>query len=580
LADLALHHSEEATMNIRRNARLTCLLIGLLSTSAWVVLADVAAAGGDAWLSGTVTDDTGRPVRGAVVKASANGKTIARYTDRDGRYQIAGLEAGRYEVSINAYGFALERQTKDTADAAEPIIKLSPQNDMVRLTSADLRFLFPTTADTYVVYSTCSTCHGFETVLPMRGMTAEEWQNFLPAMTENRWGRSFFTDQDRVTQLAHGLEQLFGPDGTLGPDTRPDFSKVKHTAMSDAALGATFTEYTIPQRRTMPHSVIVDDKSGIVWFSEYDSASNKVARFNPATERFDQFPIPVPRSNAHTGAVLKDGTYLVGLDRPGADGKAAAVDRDGNLVVYEFPGKPQGSRMVVADPSREDTAWLVAGDEIWRLNTKTKHIQAFKNPVVETFPEGSYGGMIALPRRRPTSNGYASAIDSKGFLWVTQLDLGIIFKLDPETGRTASYHTPEIRSARGIAVDAQDNIWFADYYGNKLGKLDPNSGQVKLYQPPTQNSSPYGVTVDLRRNYIWFADTVGNNLTRFDPKTEEFVEYALPTRNSSIRFISTDAKGRVWYGGFWNGILGVLDPGQTEVRKAEVEATPLAPIPR
>jgi virginiamycin B lyase len=567
-------------MRTRRNIPLAALLIGLLSTTAWLVWAEVAAADGNASLRGTVTDDAGRPVRGAIVKASSNSKTIARYTRQDGRYEIPGLEAGRYEVSINAYGFALEKQTKDTADAAESIIKLSPQNDMARLTSADLRFLFPTTGDTYVVYSTCSTCHGFETVLPMRGMTAEEWQNFLPAMTENRWGRSFFTDQARVAQLAQGLEQLFGPDGTLGPGARPDLSKVNHSPISDAALRASFTEYTIPSRRTMPHSVIVDDKSGTVWFSEYDSASNKMARFNPEAEHFDQFPIPVPQSNAHTGAVLKDGSYLVGLDRPGADGKVAGVDRDGNVVVYEFPGKPQGSRMVVADPTREDTVWLAAGDEVWRLNTKSKRFQVFKNPVVEKFPEGSYGGMIALPRRRPTGNGYAIAIDSKGFPWVTQLDLGIIFRVDPDTGKTTSYHTPEMRSARGIAVDAQDNVWFADYYGNKLGKLDPNNGHVKLYQPPTQNSSPYGVTIDLRRGYIWFADTVGNNLTRFDPKTEEFVEYALPTRNSSIRFISTDAKGRVWYGGFWNGILGVLDPGQPEVRKAAAEVAPHSAPPR
>jgi hypothetical protein len=183
---------------------------------------------------------------------------------------------------------------------------------------------------------------------------------------------------------------------------------MRHTPLSDEALRATFTEYTIPSRRTMPHSVIVDDKSGTVWFSEYDAASNKMARFNPETERFDQFPIPVPQSNAHTGAVLADGSYLVGLDRPGADGKVAGIDRDGHVVVYEFPGKPQGSRMVVADPTREDTAWLAAGDEVWRLNTKSKQFLVFKNPVVQKFPEGSYGGMVALPGRRPaadTANG-------------------------------------------------------------------------------------------------------------------------------------------------------------------------------
>jgi virginiamycin B lyase len=125
-----------------------------------------------------------------------------------------------------------------------------------------------------------------------------------------------------------------------------------------------------------------------------------------------------------------------------------------------------------------------------------------------------------------------------------------------------------MRSARGLAIDGQDTVWFADYYGNKLGKLDPDTGQVKFYQPPTQNASPYGVTIDSRRNYIWFTDTVGNNITRFDPKTEQFVEYALPTRNTSVRFTGIDNKGRIWYGGFWNGILGVIDPGDAGVQQS------------
>ena len=296
-----------------RNAPLANLLIGLLVTSGLTSLTQVAAAG-NATLRGTVTDVAGQPVRGAVVKASAGGKTIARYTDQNGRYLIPGLESGRYDVSVNAYGFALETQTRDTAEATEFPIKLSPQNDMTRLTSADLRYLFPTTDEAYVVYSSCSTCHGLETVLPLRGMTAEGWKMFLPAMTVNRWGRSFFGDQARVAQLAHGLEEVFGPHGSLGPGAAPDLSKVKHTAVLDAALRATFTEYAIPSPRAMAHSVTVDDKSGTVWFSEYDAASNKMARFNPQTEKFEQFPIPVPKSLAHTGAVLKDGSYLVGLD--------------------------------------------------------------------------------------------------------------------------------------------------------------------------------------------------------------------------------------------------------------------------
>ena len=115
----------------------------------------------------------------------------------------------------------------------------------------------------------------------MRGLTAEAWESFLPAMTVERWGRSFFPNQARVTYLAHGLEQVFGPQGALGPDAKPDLATVRHTSVADAALAATITEYDIPSPRTMVHSVIVDDKSGTVWFSEYDAASNKWVTLAP-----------------------------------------------------------------------------------------------------------------------------------------------------------------------------------------------------------------------------------------------------------------------------------------------------------
>ena len=541
------------------------VLVGLVITFPLRTSPNLALAAGNAAIRGLVTDNAGKPIRGAVVKATSGGKTVARYTDKAGRYQIEGLQAGRYEVSVNSFGLELARQTKDTAQSGETNFKLSPGNDVTRLTSAELRYLFPDTEEADMVYSSCSTCHGLETVLSRRGMPAAAWQGFLPVMTMNRWGRNFMGNPERVAVFSRGLEKVFGLDGVLGPNAKPDLAKVKPTPVSDAALRATITEYTIPSPRAMAHSVTVDDKSGMVWFSEYDAASNNMARFNPETEKFEEFPIPVPRSLAHTGAVLKDGGYIVGLDRNEAEGKLAGVDRDGNVVVYEWPEKPQGARMVAVDPTRDNFVWVAAGDEVWSLDVKTKKFQAYKNPVLASFPEGSEAALTARPGDRPGGSGYAIAVDSKGFPWVSQLALGIIFRLDPATGETKSYHTPEMRSTRGIGVDAQDNVWFADYYGNKLGKLDPKTGQVKLYQPPTPNASPYGVTVDFRRGHVWVADTVGNNITRFDPKTEQFVEYSLPTRNTSVRFMGVDPKGRAWYGGFWNGILGVIDPGEGQL---------------
>ena len=541
-----------------RFPRMTIFLVSIFALAGLLAL-----AAGDASIGGMVTDAAGKPVRGAIVKATSGSKAVARYTDQAGRFQITGLQQDTYEVSAEAFGLGRKTQSKNAAQGGEVKFSLSAETDPLHLTSAEVEYLLPDTDEGKLVKSSCSGCHGFATVLGKRGMTAPLWQAFLPAMTQRKFGRNLgFENRERVAAFAGALGKFFGPGGVVGPNAKADLSKVTHTPVSDAALRATITEYTIPTPGAMAHSILVDSARGTVWFSEYDVTSNKIARFNPETETFEEFPIPVPGALAHTGAILKDGTYIVALDKENDPVKLASVDRAGKMTLYEWPEKPQGSRVVAVDPTNDNRVWIVAGPETWSLNVKTKEFRAYKNPVPETFPEGSEGSLTARPGSRPGGAGYALAVDSKGIPWISQLALGNIVRLDPATGETKIYHTPKMRSARGVATDAQDNIWFADYYGNKLGKMDAKTGEVQLYQPPTPHASPYGVTHDPRLGHLWYADTVGNNVTRFDPKTEQFVEYAIPTANTSVRFMGVDAKGRAWYGGFWSGKLGVIDPGE------------------
>jgi len=45
----------------------------------------------DVTIHGVVTDDGGKPIRGAIVKATLGSNSVARFTDADGRYQISEL---------------------------------------------------------------------------------------------------------------------------------------------------------------------------------------------------------------------------------------------------------------------------------------------------------------------------------------------------------------------------------------------------------------------------------------------------------------------------------------------------------
>jgi streptogramin lyase len=524
-----------------------------------VLMSAASLPAADGVIRGVVADDAGKPIRGALVRVTIDKMTVNRFSRRDGRFEVA-VPPGTFNVTVDAYGFALARKDADTTKSSELNFKLSHDADVTRMSGAELESMLPNTKEAENIKQ-CDQCHGF--TMPMRhaGWVAKDWVDFIPKMEVRRLGRTGNWSPDAIAELGHSLETFFGPNGMWGPDAKPpDLSKVKHTELKDEALKATIKEWTIPTP-AMAHSVTVDNKSGLVWFGEYDVLSNKIGRFNPETEKFEEFPLPAPSLLPHTGAVVKDG-FVIALARGGVH-KMAGVDPAGNITLYDWPEKHEQTHTAKVDPAGK-TVWLTAGDETWSWDVETrKFTHAYKNPVPDTFPAGSQAALTALPGQKPSGDGYDAIGDSKGIAWISEFENGILIRLDPKTGEMKTYHTQEMRSVRGIAVDAQDNIWWGDYEGHKLGKLDTKTGAIKLYQPPTPFATPYGVTPDMQRGYIWFADTLGNQVTRFDPKTEQFVEYPLPTRIASVRFNGIDPQGRIWYGGYWNGKLGVIDPEGT-----------------
>ena len=80
--------------------------------------------GSMASLRGVVSDDTGKPVRGATVTATSGSKSVSRFTDQSGRYSIAELKPGQYEVSVAAWGFGPQKSTQEISKELK-IIKAS-----------------------------------------------------------------------------------------------------------------------------------------------------------------------------------------------------------------------------------------------------------------------------------------------------------------------------------------------------------------------------------------------------------------------------------------------------------------------
>ncbi len=568
-------------------ARMFCL-VAVITCSTMALLAGASAAAGGTAASGTViqgvvTDAAGKPLRGAGVRARSGIKAVSRFTQADGRYEIA-VAPGSYEVSASAFGFAVKRLTKDTAQPGDTNFSLTPKWDATRLSGAEIDRLVPDNADGRLLRATCVECHDFAVVLHRTGQTADEWKSFLPTMTNGRRDQPVFTPA-KLDALSAALGKYFGPDSTyFGPDAEPPSkAQVLRPEVADAVLKATVVEWTAPSGGdAFPHSIAVDSQRGIAWFSEVGNrgleaakcglftpstpdapgancGDNHIGRFDIKTETFHEFPAPHP----HTGAVGKDGRvwYAEGM-RNKTSPNLAVIDPATNKI--NFFKDPDGERLHTPMIDRAGNVWLSGGaGEILNFDVETSKFKSYKFPVPAKFPENAAGLWKVVPGDEgegPAGTVYHIAQDSKGAIWASISDMGMLVKLDPVTGETKEYFPP-IHMSRGIAVDQHDNVWFSAYYDHKIGKLDAKTGAFHLYQPPTAGATPYGIIEDKKTGYMWYADQSGDNITQFDPKTEKFVEYPLYTRPSTPRFIDVDADGKVWFTEYWVGRIGYLDPG-------------------
>src|ERR1700688_1103674 len=198
-------------------------------------------------INGVVTDSSGKPIRGAVVSAKSGIKTISRFSQEDGKYEIA-VVAGTYDVTAEAYGFAVKKVSVETAKAGETNFTLAPANlRLGRLTGSELESLLSDSPETRLLRSHCIECHSLPTVIHRRGQSASEWKDFLPQMTHGATDEPFAnaTPQE-LDALSAALEKDFGPNSAyfnLETDASELKAHVKHVEPSDEALRATLIEY-------------------------------------------------------------------------------------------------------------------------------------------------------------------------------------------------------------------------------------------------------------------------------------------------------------------------------------------------
>src|ERR1019366_7562154 len=142
----------------------------VLSVLIAIVGFSIGSYAADAIIQGAVTDNAGKPIRGAIVKATLADKAVTRFTRADGRYEIS-LPLGKYSISAEAFGFAPKTQSKDMVQTDELDFRLTPMLSVFALSGSELESLLPNDKEATAIKASCVSCHTFNTIMVRKGYT-------------------------------------------------------------------------------------------------------------------------------------------------------------------------------------------------------------------------------------------------------------------------------------------------------------------------------------------------------------------------------------------------------------------------
>ncbi len=501
-----------------------------------------------AQLAGRVISPEGA-LEGVVVSAKKAGSSvsISVVSDAAGRFRFpaAKLEPGNYALRIRATGYELESPlTAELADGAgAPLeLKLRKAQDLsAQLTNAEWLASFPGTPDQKKFLYGCVGCHTLERVAKSKH-DAAGFRQVMKRMAG--YANNSHIERPQVRVRARDPMRDFGPDadkqavylaavnlssGAWSYPLQP-LPRVK-----GRSTRAVITEYELPRKPLMPHDVIVDG-DGIVWFSQFDEQF--LGRFDPATLKYTEFPIPLQRPNFPKGTLDLE------------------VDAEGNL-------------------------WLshMFQSGIVKFDKKTRRFQAWPLPpgVVNDDSQQSMVG----PQRW--------TVDRK--VWLNDAGIPGLHRLDLATGRFETWkpyaNMKGPHSVYGIYADSQNNIFFMDFGGENVGKIEASTGKLTLHPTPTPRSRPRRGRMD-GEDRVWFAEWRAEKIGMFDTRTGKFREWPVPTPYTAPYDVVLDKTGKVWTAGMNTDRVLRMDlesgefveyplPSQTNIRRVFVDNSTMPP---
>ena len=503
------------------------------------------AAGGE--VSGVVKDPSGKPFKGAFVRAKKGKMTTTVLSDRQGRYQLQNLAAGDYEIQATAIGYSSELPRDVEVVPGRSVSKdFSLQAGMVHWKDISIyegSKLLPEAKGKDLLFGRCFACHGFQSRMAATPQNEAGWRARVKYMQqmEHYFLSPTFTDENAADVTSY-INASFGVDSKLpkSPAELPAYRQVVRP-FGDEAMKIAYVDYDLPGPSRFPWSGLPDGK-GHIWMPYYGNA-NRIARLDPATGEVQEFRVPnKTTAGIHSAVPAPDGS--VWFSEQGANKIGKWDPATQTITEYQHNYIP-GKELTTAGGSRH-TIRVDAQGNVWSTGSPLSKFDP-KTGKFTDFPEV------------PTAYGIEA--DANGNIWFSEfVETGKLGKVDAKTGKVTKYALPTPKAyPRRMALDPQGYVWVAEYRGGKIARFDVKKETFQEFSLPGGSPTPYAIALD-RNNFIWYSSMDLDTINRLDPKTGTVVEFPFLYPENGIREFFSDAEGRLWFATPPNNKVGYFIP--------------------
>ncbi len=299
---------------------------------------------------------------------------------------------------------------------------------------------------------------------------------------------------------------------------------------------AVVTVFPIPRANSVIHDLDVDDQ-GRVWYG--NTGWDYLGMFDPRTQQFSEWQAP----NFLPSEVPEGTDRIVGVQDIQVDGNGDVWVAVGGTKLARF--LPATQRWQAFDlpviwrnpflsPVRDGEGGIWATGLAAPPDGHQRHETAYRLDITTGKLSAGINLFDHMPppddpfHDDPLNYCYMMDQDQQGdFLCTAPVPSGII-RGDRQTGKSTFYPTPTRHAypRRGFRDD-ENRFWFSEFYADRIGVMDLNTNEIKEFPVGPKFISPYYARPD-NRGYVWSSSTGSDRLLRLDPRTGAYNSYLMP----------------------------------------------------